>query len=121
MYSDKSSSDECTAAPGVMGWKSCHNYPGCGCGSDSYSETNEVKLTPLESVVFYTPPSNWKLLPANKVEKSSGGIYTLHMDWGKLVAKFPISAKVVEDGLLIHKDVLNKHGNIRSIFEIQED
>lgn len=121
MYSDRRSSDECTAAPGVMGWKSCHNYPGCGCGSDSYTATNEVRSVSPEAAIFYTSPSNWKLIPANKVERSSKGIYTLYMDWGKLVAKFPIAATTGKDGLLIHKDVLNKHGNIRSIFEIQEE
>lgn len=47
MYSEDYDDGECTAAPGVMGERACHRYPGCGCGQSQKSEQGPTKRVRL--------------------------------------------------------------------------
>lgn len=114
--------DECTAAPGLMGNRLCHMYPGCGCGGSGTEDYSAQKIKEALYEPLYSPPPKRKKWLSIKPDSCKfvpvgGGLEISWRNKSFLLTK-EVKHKIISDNevILLRKDV-EKWGTLKSIFK----
>lgn len=113
--------DDCTAAVGVMGWTSCHKYPGCGCGGSNSNEAAEFQARQeqyeQDKGKSFERNSDWHIRTFHKIEMLSKGYYRIWLNKNSYAENYKyFPCKVDGNKLIFHKTIIKN--NLKEYFTV---